>query len=67
MLFIVSQVELATARTGSNLEIEVARAEGEKCGRCWRIVTSVSSEPATAGLCDRCIAAGAQAADAVAS
>jgi isoleucyl-tRNA synthetase len=68
MLFIVSQVELAT-RTGTenDLDIEVSRADGEKCARCWRIVQSVSSEPATAGLCDRCIDAGARAADAVAS
>ncbi len=66
MLFIVSQVELETG-TGSAFDIAVAKADGEKCGRCWRIVPSVSAEPATAGLCDRCIDAGARAADAVAS
>ena len=66
MLFIVSQVELE-AGTSSALDIAVAKADGEKCGRCWRIVPSVSAEPATAGLCDRCIDAGARAADAVAS
>jgi isoleucyl-tRNA synthetase len=66
MLFIASQVELRPA-SGDELDVVVERAEGEKCGRCWRIVPSVSSEPATEGLCDRCIDAGARAADAVAS
>ena len=66
MLFIVSQVEIRPT-SGDDLDVVVERAEGEKCGRCWRIVPSVSSEPATEGLCDRCIDAGARAADAVAS
>jgi isoleucyl-tRNA synthetase len=34
--------------------ITIERASGVKCERCWRIVPSVSSEPASAGLCDRC-------------
>jgi isoleucyl-tRNA synthetase len=56
MLFIVSQVEVARAAgEGPDVEITVARAEGSKCPRCWRIVTSVSSIPATEGLCDRCV------------
>jgi len=25
-----------------------------KCERCWRYVAAVSSEPAWAGLCERC-------------
>jgi isoleucyl-tRNA synthetase len=55
MLFIVSEVLLDTTGAGSApLEIEVARADGEKCPRCWRFVRSISSAPATEGLCDRC-------------
>jgi isoleucyl-tRNA synthetase len=55
MLFIVSDVLLDTTGAGSApLEIEVARADGEKCPRCWRFVRSISSAPATEGLCDRC-------------
>jgi isoleucyl-tRNA synthetase len=57
MFFIVSQVELQHGAPGTPVEITVARAEGEKCPRCWRTVTSVSSAAATAGLCDRCVAA----------
>jgi hypothetical protein len=25
-----------------------------KCDRCWRYVPTVSTEPALAGLCERC-------------
>jgi isoleucyl-tRNA synthetase len=34
--------------------VTIDRARGIKCERCWRIVPTVSSEPDTAGLCDRC-------------
>ena len=34
--------------------VEVSRADGTKCERCWRYVRTMSSEPDTAGLCDRC-------------
>ena len=55
MLFIVSQAELETAAgDGPGVEITVARADGDKCPRCWRIVRSVSSAAGTEGLCDRC-------------
>jgi isoleucyl-tRNA synthetase len=55
MFFIVSQVELQPGAANTPLEITVLRADGEKCPRCWRTVTSVSAEAATAGLCDRCV------------
>ena len=56
MLFIVSQVDVGRAAgEGPEVEITVVRAEGSKCPRCWRIVSSVSSTPATVGLCDRCV------------
>jgi isoleucyl-tRNA synthetase len=56
MLFIVSQVDLERGTDAdSAVEITVARAEGQKCARCWRVVPSVSAESATEGLCDRCV------------
>jgi isoleucyl-tRNA synthetase len=56
MLFIVSQLDLEIAPgDGSGVEIAVARADGDKCPRCWRIVRSVSSAAGTEGLCDRCV------------
>jgi isoleucyl-tRNA synthetase len=52
MLFIVSHVDLDIgATTGPpRLEIEVTRAEGERCDRCWRYVPARSGE----GICGRC-------------
>ncbi|MGE3706671.1 MAG: class I tRNA ligase family protein, partial [Vicinamibacterales bacterium] len=60
MLFIVSEVKLKAAPTDVEAHaeamprIEIARAEGMKCERCWRYVPAVSTEPAWAGLCPRC-------------
>ena len=60
MLFIVSQLDFErVAGDGPDVEVTVARAEGEKCARCWRIVPATSTSPETAGLCDRCVAATA--------
>jgi isoleucyl-tRNA synthetase len=60
MLFIVSEVELKTMPAGTEIpgepmpRIEIARAGGTKCERCWRYVPSISSDPEWAGLCPRC-------------
>jgi isoleucyl-tRNA synthetase len=65
MLFIVSQVELETTAGGDDLlAIDVIRAEGHKCARCWRIVDAIAAAGDTEGRCYRCIGAvaGPQAA-----
>ena len=58
MLFIVSDVEVRAGSPGDtdavDTRIEIARADGSKCERCWRYVPRVSADPAWAGLCDRC-------------
>jgi isoleucyl-tRNA synthetase len=60
MLFIVSEVELRPAPADVEVHAEarprvtIERAGGVKCDRCWRYVSSVSSDPAWAGLCERC-------------
>jgi isoleucyl-tRNA synthetase len=59
MLFIVSDVQvnaLHADETGPDAEpvVTIERASGVKCERCWRYVPSVSSDPAWAGICDRC-------------
>jgi len=68
-LFGVSEVELnvgaglppshqASADQGqSRPPVEVQRATGTKCERCWRYVPAVSAEPDRAGLCSRCVEA----------
>jgi isoleucyl-tRNA synthetase len=70
MLFIVSEVELRPAPTDveaheeARPRVTIDRAAGVKCERCWRYVKKVSSEPAWAGLCERCQDALAQTAHA---
>jgi isoleucyl-tRNA synthetase len=60
MLFIVSEVELrpapvdVEAHTEARPRVTIERAVGVKCERCWRYVRAVSTDPAWAGLCDRC-------------
>jgi isoleucyl-tRNA synthetase len=48
MLFITSRVSLAA--TGGSLGVDVARADGDKCPRCWRVV----AELVRSGTCARC-------------
>ncbi|MEO8362402.1 MAG: class I tRNA ligase family protein, partial [Vicinamibacteria bacterium] len=53
-LFIVSHVTLKEAE-GSDLKIDVSRAEGVKCSRCWTYAPSVVSvDPEAKALCPRC-------------
>src|SRR5262249_1783487 len=53
MLFIVSEVELRQA-DGADISITISRAGGGKCERCWGSGGSIPTDPAWAGLCDRC-------------
>jgi isoleucyl-tRNA synthetase len=61
-LFIVSELALDTgAPDGPDVvEVEVARAPGVKCERCWRYVPATRTEPEWAGLCERCVEALAE-------
>jgi isoleucyl-tRNA synthetase len=63
MLFIVSDVELrphpgagpaTPATAGDKVHVTIERAGGVRCDRCWRYVEKVSTDPASAGLCERC-------------
>jgi isoleucyl-tRNA synthetase len=51
MLFIVSSVDLVT---GAGPAIDVSRAPGMKCPRCWRFVTETVTGGDLGGLCLRC-------------
>jgi isoleucyl-tRNA synthetase len=57
-LFGVSEVELGD--TAHGVEVNVDRATGTKCERCWRYVPEVSREPDRTGLCARCVDALAE-------
>ena len=39
------------------MSVNVVKAEGEKCERCWNYRASVGSVPEHPTLCDRCIEA----------
>jgi isoleucyl-tRNA synthetase len=64
-LFIVSWVDLGPAPAGTvhyesqeipGLVIDVERAPGDKCERCWLRRPTVGASPAHPSLCDRCVA-----------
>jgi isoleucyl-tRNA synthetase len=62
MLFIVSDVALNIGPSDGpdQVSVEVEKAPGVKCDRCWRYVPSTRSEPEWAGICDRCVEALAE-------
>ena len=62
MLFNVSELDLRVASTEGpdDIRVEVEKASGVKCDRCWRYVASVRTEPEWAGICDRCVEALAE-------
>jgi isoleucyl-tRNA synthetase len=64
MLFMVSDVALHAgfAEGADAVQIEVEKAPGVKCERCWRVVSSTHTEPQWSGICDRCVDALGEAA-----
>jgi isoleucyl-tRNA synthetase len=54
MLFLTSAVDL-NRRDSGELSVEVARADGQKCPRCWRYVTETATDGEMTGLCLRCV------------
>ncbi len=52
-LFIVSQVTLERTE-GEELKVQVQRAAGVKCERCWHYDTSVGADPMFPTICRRC-------------
>jgi isoleucyl-tRNA synthetase len=53
-LFIVSQVTLETAGN-EDLVVQVERARGRKCERCWHYETTVGEDPTFPTICHRCV------------
>jgi isoleucyl-tRNA synthetase len=60
-LFLTSQVEIVLAETGVSqgvdVEVEVERAAGVKCERCWNYSTRVGESSRYPSVCQRCVAA----------
>jgi len=62
LLFIVSDVELRPLAEGSEalysepgLAVDVFRAEGEKCQRCWKYFAELSGDERHPQICHRCL------------
>jgi len=58
-LFIVSAVTLEPAASGNGtggVTVEVLKAEGEKCERCWNYSTHVGEDKRYPRVCERCSA-----------
>jgi isoleucyl-tRNA synthetase len=56
-LFIVSQTELQRSVSGngtSALTVEVGKADGKKCERCWNYSTHVGEDKDYPAVCERC-------------
>jgi isoleucyl-tRNA synthetase len=61
-LFIVSAVNLQPSTSGngtgsSGVTVEVSKAPGKKCERCWNYSTRVGEDPKYPTICERCSAA----------
>ncbi|MGA9529423.1 MAG: isoleucine--tRNA ligase [Terriglobales bacterium] len=59
-LFIVSAVETRLAESsdgaGSGVKVEVKKADGAKCDRCWNYSTQVGEDKIYPTVCERCSA-----------
>jgi len=55
-IFIVSQAEIG-ADLEEGLQIEVEKAGGKKCERCWNYSTAVGKTESYPTLCERCVPA----------
>jgi isoleucyl-tRNA synthetase len=57
-LFIVSAVSLAqsSGNGASSLHVDVKKADGSKCERCWNYSTRVGEDPTYPTVCERCSA-----------
>jgi isoleucyl-tRNA synthetase len=53
-LFMVGEVSLKEG--GGGVLVQIARAAGDKCPRCWNVRTDVGVDPAHPDVCGRCAA-----------
>ena len=51
-LFVVSQVSLDSS--AGELAVQVERAAGQKCARCWKYTTDTGIDPRWASICGAC-------------
>jgi len=56
-IFKVSQVEVTKSKVEPDPTVEVFKADGEKCQRCWNYLESVGKDKFHPTLCSRCLEA----------
>ena len=56
-LWIVSATSLEKAPSASDVSVQVSKAEGVKCERCWNYSTRVGEDSTHPTVCERCSAA----------
>jgi isoleucyl-tRNA synthetase len=58
-LFIVSQVEVgqAVGQASGLSSVQIERADGVKCERCWKYTTDTGADPRFPTICGACAAA----------
>jgi isoleucyl-tRNA synthetase len=56
-IFIVSQVVLIKESAKETLQINVSKADGQKCERCWNYSTEIGINKEYQTLCERCSSA----------
>jgi isoleucyl-tRNA synthetase len=57
-IFIVSSVTLHLGKKDEKeMKVEILRAEGQKCERCWNCDVSVGQHPEHRAICQRCVEA----------
>ena len=54
-LFIVSEVKLEKCTSKKEHLIEISKAEGTKCVRCWQFKKTVGSDPQHSEICAECL------------
>ena len=54
--FIVSGIEVVNSEGAAELEVEVSKAEGGKCERCWSYSVTVGEDKDNPCVCARCAA-----------
>jgi isoleucyl-tRNA synthetase len=55
-LFIVSAVKLVQGNGTGGVQVEVKKADGQKCERCWNYSTHVGEDKNYPTVCERCSA-----------
>ncbi|MBC7188858.1 class I tRNA ligase family protein, partial [Candidatus Aerophobetes bacterium] len=53
-IFIVSQVKVKASQDDTDFKVQVEKAEGGKCERCWNYSTTVGQQRGHPTLCARC-------------